>query len=135
MSNLNAFLNPVAPEQRREVMVSNRFLGEDGAPVPFVIRPLSQGENETLLRRSTHTVKNKGQLTEKLNDIEYNRRLVVAATVEPDFADGTLCQKLGVMDPLEAPGKLLLVGEYNRLAAAIMELSGLNDDLEEQAKN
>ena len=30
---------------------------------------------------------------------------------------------------------MLLVGEYNKLSAAIMALSGLEDDLEDQAKN
>ena len=30
---------------------------------------------------------------------------------------------------------MLLVGEYRKLSSAILELSGLDDDLEEQAKN
>ena len=39
------------------------------------------------------------------------------------------------MDPLEVPGKMLLVGEFDRLSAAILSLSGLDEDPEELAKN
>lgn len=47
MSSLKAFLNPIQVENK-EVIVSNRFQ-EDGKPVPFVIRPITQKENEQLM--------------------------------------------------------------------------------------
>jgi len=67
MSNLNAFLNPASPLERQEVVVSKRFRREDGSPAPFVIRPLSQGENDELIRKSTRRVKVNGQLVEQLD--------------------------------------------------------------------
>lgn len=135
MSNLSAFLNPVSPVERQEVVVSKRFQKEDGSPAPFVIRPLSQKENDDLIRKSTRRTKVNGQLAEHLDNAEYGRRVVVAATVEPDFTDAELCRAYGVLDPLEVPGRMLLVGEYSRLSRAILTLSGLDDDSEEQAKN
>lgn len=134
MSNLSAFLNP-AKVDNQTLVISARFKGEDGSPVPFVIRPLTQQENDGLVRQSTRTVKVNGQPVEKLNSLEYGRRVVVAATVSPDFTSEELCRAYGTMDPLEVPGRMLLVGEYNKLSSAIMALSGLDDDLEEQAKN
>ena len=134
MSNLNVFLNP-APVENETVIISKRFLDEHGKPVPFVIRPITQRENDLLVRQSTRTVKVNGQPVEKLDNVEYSRRVVVAATVIPDFTSEELCRAYGTMDPLEVPGKMLLVGEYNKLSAAIMALSGLEVDLEEQAKN
>lgn len=134
MSNLSAFLNP-AKVENETVIVSKRFLDEQGMPVPFVIRPITQKENDLLVRQSTRTVKVNGQLVEKLDNVEYSRRVVVAATVTPNFTSEELCRAYGTMDPLEVPGKMLLVGEYNKLSAAIMALSGLEDDLEDQAKN
>lgn len=134
MSNLSAFLNP-AKVDNQALVISNRFKGEDGSPVPFVIRPLTQQENDGLVRSSTRTVKVNGQPSEKLNNLEYGRRVVVAATVSPDFTSEELCRAYGTMDPLEVPGRMLLVGEYNKLSSAIMALSGLDSDLEEQAKN
>ena len=135
MSDLSAFLNPASPMERQEVVVSKRFQKEDGSPAPFVIRPLSQCENDELIRKSTRRVKVNGQLVEQLDQTEYGRRVVVAATVEPDFSSPELCRACGTLDPLEVPGKLLLVGEYGRLSRAILALSGLEDDPEEQAKN
>lgn len=135
MSNLSAFLNPAHPLERQEVVVSNRFCREDGSPAPFMIRPLSQEENDKLIRKSTRRVKVNGQLEETLDSTEYARRVVVAATVEPDFTDAELCRAYGTLDPLEVPGKMLLIGEYRRLSRAILELSGLADDPEEQTKN
>ncbi len=135
MSNLSAFLNPVNTEETREVVISQRFQDENGFPVPFVIRPISQEENERITKRATRTVKVNGQPVEKLDSLEYGRRMVVAATESPNFASEELCVKYGTRDPLEVPPRMLLVGEYAKLSMAIMELSGLNDDVEGQAKN
>ena len=135
MSNLSAFLNPASPLEKQEVVISKRFRKEDGTPTPFVIRPITQEESEALRRKSTRRSKVNGQVTETLDSAEYGRRLIVAATVEPDFTSEDICKAYGTMDPLEVPSRMLLVGEHSKLTQAIMELSGLNDDLEEQAKN
>lgn len=138
MSNLSAFLHPVQAEEVQEVIVSRRFLGEDGKPVPFKIRPLTQEENNRLTKQSMVPVKGGGRGERELNAIEYGSRVIVAATVEPDFRSEELCRAYGTMDPLEVPGKMLLAGEYKRLTDAVMELSGFSEDagdLEEEAKN
>lgn len=134
MNNLSAFLNPEKVDNM-SLVVSPRFKDEEGKPVPFVIRPITQQENDALARQSTRAVTVKGQQVEKLNNVEYCRRIVTAATLTPDFSDEALCRAYGTMDPLEVPGRMLLVGEYNRLLSAIMKLSGLDDNVEEQAKN
>ena len=51
MGSLNAFLHPEQAENK-EVIVSERFK-ENGKPVPFVIRPITQQENDGLLRKYT----------------------------------------------------------------------------------
>lgn len=135
MSDLNAFLNPISPVERREVVISKRFRKEDGSPTPFVIRPITQEENDKLIRQSTRRTKVNGQTVETLDQTEYGRRMVVAATVEPNFSSAELCAAYGTLDPLEVPGKMLLVGEYGKLSREILALSGMDDDPEEQAKN
>ncbi|WP_295737622.1 phage tail assembly chaperone [uncultured Oscillibacter sp.] len=136
MNNLSAFLNPVQSTEPVEVVISRRFPGEDGRPVPFKIRPLTQEENDSLTRRSMRRVKVDGQSVEKLDATVYGRRLVVAATVEPDFTSEALCKAYGTMDPLEVPGKMLLAGEFARLQKEIAALSGFGaGDMEDDAKN
>ena len=71
----------------------------------------------------------------ELDSGEYSSRIIVAATVEPDFSSEAVCKAYGTMDPLEVPGRMLLAGEYKRLMDAVMDLSGFRDNVEEDAKN
>lgn len=137
MSDLNAFLHPVQGDETVEVMISKRFLGEDGKPVPFKIRALTQEENDRISKQSMRLVKGGRRGEKEFDNVAYTRRLVVSATVTPDFSNAEMCTAYGVMDPLEVPGRMLLAGEYTRLADEISRLSGFSDpeDLEEQAKN
>lgn len=135
MNNLNAFLHPIQGDETREVMISTRFRGEGGKPVPFKIRALSQEENARISRQSMRLVRG-GKRGEKELDTEvYTNRIIVAATIEPDFSSEAMCKAYGTMDPIEVPGKMLYAGEYKRLMDAIMELSHFNDDMEDEAKN
>lgn len=136
MSNLSAFLNPVSLYEEKEVVVSKRFLDEDGNPVPFKIRSITEDENEVLQKKARRTRKVNGKPEEYQDQTVYMRSLVVAATVFPDFHEDALCKKYGTLDPNEVPGKMLLIGEFATLLNAVMELSGLEiNTVEEEAKN
>lgn len=135
MSDLHAFLHPVQGDDTVEIVISKRFLGEDGKPVPFRIRALTQEENDELTKKSMHLAKGGRRGEKELDRIGYNRRILVAATVSPDFSNEELCAAYGTMDPLEVPSRMLLAGEYDRLSREILALSGFDEDLEEQAKN
>lgn len=135
MSRLSAFLHPVPVQQEKEVVISDRFVDENGNVVPFKIRALTQEENEALVKRSRHMRRIDGQWQEKLDNMELSRRTVVAATVEPDFSSQEMCDAYGVLDPLMVPGKMLLSGEFARLMQEITDLSGFDADIGEEAKN
>ena len=136
MGKLSAFLHPAVINEEKEVMISKRFLDENGDPVPFKIKALSQEENEKITKQSTKPVKTKGGIIEKLDSVEFGRRLVVAGTVEPNFSSEEMCKAYGVLDPLSVPGKMLLSGEFSRLLREISDLSGFSsEDIEEEAKN
>ena len=134
MSKLSAFLHPVAASEEKEVIISNRFQDEKGNIVPFKIRALTQEENDTITKQATRRVKVNGQMVEQLDSTDFSRRMVVAATVEPDFRAKELCDAYGVLDPLMVPGKMHLSGEYAKLLRAITELSGF-EDMEDEVKN
>ena len=131
MSSLSAFLNPVSGQETRDIVISRRFVGEDGNPVPFRIRSLTQAENEALRKRSMKTRRVNGQAQEYLDSAEFSSRMIVAATVEPDFSSKELCDAYGVLDPLMVPGKMLMAGEYAALMGAITDLCGFSDTAEE----
>ena len=133
MNRLAAFLHPAKLEEQKEIFISERFCDESGKPVPFIIKALSQAENEAIGKKCL-----KG---EKWDDVEYTQRLVVAATVEPDFSDKELLAAFSpdlanpLLDPLQLPGRMLRTGEYARLVNEIMKLSGFDKDMNVAAKN
>lgn len=141
MGNIKAFLQPPVMDETREVIISKRFKGADGKTVPFIIRVIDQETNNKLLRQATKKMKSNGQIMQELDSEKYGKLLVQACVVEPNFKDSELCAYYKTMDPLDVPGRMLTVGEYNRLVFAIKELNELvtSEDelsaLEDEAKN
>lgn len=123
--SLKAFLNPIKVENK-EVIVSNRFV-EDGKPVPFVIRPITQKENEKLIQKYTKKDK-KG--VETFNRTEYIQAMTASAVVFPDLTNAELQNAYGLGET-ECLKNMLLIGEYAVLAQAVQELSGLDEDINE----
>lgn len=133
MSSLNAFLNPARVENK-EVIVSERFR-EDGNPVPFIIRPITQKENEGIIRK--HTKKDK-KGNEMFDRVAYAQELTAMGVVFPDLHNTELQKRYGVLGDSKVLPAMLYVGEFADLMQAVHELSGLdkeiNEDIEE-AKN
>ena len=113
MSALSAFLHPAVPTEEKELVISKRFLGADGKPVPFKIRALTQEENSSLLKASTRKKKVGQQWQDEMDANEYSSRMIVAATVFPDFHSAELCENYNTKDPVQVPGKMLLVSSSN----------------------
>lgn len=139
--DIKAFLQPPVMNEEKEVIISKRFKGADGKPVPFVIRVINQETNGKLLKQATKKTKSSGQLIQELDSDKYGKLLVQACVVEPDFRNSDLCAYYKTVDPLDVPGRMLTVGEYNRLVSAIKEINELvttEDEysaMEEEAKN
>lgn len=135
MSALSAFLHPAVTREEKEVIISKRFLGEDGKPVPFKIRSLTQEENAAIIKASTRQKKVDGQWQDSIDANELSARTIVEATIFPDFRSAELCETYGTKDPVQVPGKMLLAGEFGRLIDAVSKLSGFDKSLDEEAKN
>lgn len=135
MSALSAFLNPTVTTEEKEVIISKRFLGEDGKPTPFKIRSLTQEENAAIIKAATRQKKVDGQWQDSIDANELSARTIVEATVFPDFRSAELCERYGTKDPVQVPGKMLLAGEFSRLIDAVSKLSGFDKSMDEEAKN
>lgn len=135
MSTLSAFLHPAVTREEKEIIISKRFLGEDGKPTPFKIRSLTQEENAAIIKAATKQKKVDGQWQDSIDANELSARTIVEATVFPDFRSAELCEAYGTKDPVQVPGKMLLAGEFGRLIDAVSKLSGFDKSLDEEAKN
>ena len=131
MSTISAFLHPVTTVVEKEVVVSNRFLDEKGKPATFKIRALTQEENEAVTKAATRVELKNGQRMEYLDHEDFVRRLVVAATVEPDLSSKELCDAYGVVSPNMVAVKMLLAGEFNNLVAEITGLSKVTTQIQD----
>ncbi len=134
MASLSAFLHPVETGNE-EVFVSDRFK-ENGNPVPFTIRPISQEENGELLKKFRKVDKKTGM--EIFNRVGYNHALAASAVVNPDLTNADLQKAWGVLGPDKLLAKMLYIGEFANLLEAVQELSGLEKDIndeKEEVKN
>ena len=132
MKSLNAFVNPLRVENQH-IVVSKRFI-EDGEPITWEIKAISQAENESIAKR--HIKRDKKGI-ETFNRTEYVAELTASAIVFPDLKNAELQKHYGVMGEAQLLKKMLHVGEYAELVEKVQELSGLDrdEDLIEEAKN
>ena len=136
MSTIKDYLLPAESfEETKEVKVG-RY------PRPFVIRTLTQAENDALKKKHTHLVRNKktGVKAPQTDYEKYMDAMVVQCVVTPDFNDAELQAYYGTNgDAAAAMKTMLLAGEYSALQEAALDFNGFNDDhmedLKEEAKN
>ena len=84
MGVLNAFLNPTAIDDTKKVIVSKRFLDENGEPVPFEIRAISQEENHRITKKYTRGKVVNGNKVDVFDTEKYTNALIVRCTVQPE---------------------------------------------------
>jgi len=137
MSVLKGFLQPSPMEETTEVIISERFKGEDGKPLPFKIRKIDNETAGALLKKCRKQERVRGQIIDKTDNERYTKLLVLACVIEPNFKDAEMCSFYGVINPEDVPGRMLSVGEFNRLSDSIMDFNDFDtpDKIEEEVKN
>lgn len=75
------------------------------------------------------------QIEKEFDSAVFNSWLIYLATIEEDqqkvWGNPTIMQKLGLLQPVDSIDVLLTVGEKRKLADLVTEISGLDDDEEE----
>jgi hypothetical protein len=137
MSVLKGFLQPSPMEETKEVIISERFKGEDGEPLPFKIRKIDTETSNALLKQCTRNEKVHGQVIKTTDNNKYTNKLILACVIEPNFRDAEMCDYYKVINPEDVPGRMLSIGEFSRLADAIMDFNDFDtpEKIEEKAKN
>lgn len=134
MSSLQAFFaQNVKKDIVEEVVVSERFKDENGKPIAWKIRALTEEENETLRKEATDRVKVKGGYTYETKPEVYIAKVVAASVVFPDLKNAELQASYGVMGAEALLKKMLLPGEYAALVDKVQEVNGYDKSLDELA--
>lgn len=143
MGGLSAFMaqNAKKPENIR-LVVSNRFVDEDGKPETWEVRCISSDENDLIQRDCTKQVPIPGKRNQYRQVVDaalYGRKLAAACTVYPNLNDAELQDSYGAKCAEDLIVKLLCVpGEYNAYLDKITQSCGLDynlNDMVEEAKN
>lgn len=132
--NMSYFMKAnVKPVAEREVVISNRFVDEEGNLVKFVIKPIDTLRMKQLAEDCTEPTKD----GEELNYARFQERCVVESTIYPSFKE--LIHEYNVIDPVDAMYALLCVpGEYTELQTQVNIVNGRDVSLHElvnDAKN
>ena len=137
MSVLKGFLQPSPMEETTTVVISKRFKGEDGKPLPFKIRKIDSETASSLLKKCTRNEKVHGQIIKTTDDTKYTNMLILACVVEPNFRDSEMCDFYKVINPEDVPGRMLSIGEFTRLSQEIKRFNDFDtpEKIEEEAKN
>lgn len=121
----NFFRSKVRVDVEDKLVVSERFVDDEGKPLKFVIRGVSEAENESLKLAARRHMG--GEL--KFDSKNYCNRLIVAATKYPNFRSLELQRSWGAINAEDLVCRMLLAGEYTALLSAVKKLSGFDEDV------
>lgn len=118
----------------RKRVAATQELQFDGFSAPFIIRELSNKENEKLQSQYSHKERNRsGQLVDQVDTDKYTNAMLVASVKQPDLNNKELQEAYGTLgDASETLKTMLSLGEFNKLTKAVLALSGLDDSLEDK---
>ncbi len=119
---LNAFLNPIK-QPNVEYVASERFVGEDGKPVPFELKVLSSGEGELALRQA--------YVKGEIDDISQRYEYAAKCVVYPDLTNAELLKAYGVLKASDLLREMLTDSEFARLLQKCYEVNGAIRNLQE----
>ena len=98
------------------VVVSERFVDENGAVLCFYLRALKAVDAAAILRRHT--------AAGAVDVYDFFADYLAASVVAPDLTDSALLARHGASGSGELLQKMLFTHEYERLAAAVGRLQG-----------
>lgn len=125
--NLNYFMPEVAKGKREnfEIVVSDRFVDEDGNPVAWTFRLLSAKEIDDL-KNAAIVKKNKSLL--KVDTKKLIVDTISETIVYPNLKSEELQNAYGAMNISELLDKMLEGREYERFTDKLMKAQGFMDD-------
>ena len=139
--SLSAFFAENAlPVANVKYAASPRFLGEDGKPVEWEIKVITETEDEALRKGCVKRVPVPGRKNQYQKETDYDLylgKLAVACTVSPNLHDQALQDSYHVMGAEALLKTMLTPGEYTDYLQKVQEVCGfeLPQETVEAAKN
>lgn len=122
-------------ELQEFTMPGGRFVDEKGKAIPFKIKPLSMETFEAIQKKCTTTTGRGKKQTTTFSNTRMSILTVLEGCVEPNFRKTDLLKQLGVQSPEQAVSIVLKPGEIMDLGGEILNLSGFDNDLNEEVED
>lgn len=141
METLTAFLKENAIKCNCvEYVASKRYVDDNGEPIRWRLRPLTNEEIEKLRKHHTKTTKNKmtQEIIEKFDNKAFTMDMTLESVEYPDLMNSELQASWGVVDDEELLKAMLSPGELTDLHMAVNEACDFEvgmDEKIERAKN
>ena len=141
--NFQAFLKGNAkPIEDIEMIVSKRFVNEEGNAIPWVLRQLTGKESNNLRKKHTKKIKNKlGRIEEQFNSEAYQEEFITSSVIFPDLRNAKLQESYNALGEYDLLQKMLSADELANLQIKISGfaeeeiIENSMDNLVEEAKN
>lgn len=142
-TDLRAFLKGNAkPIEDIKMVVSKRFVDNEGNPIPWILRQLTGKESNNLRKKHTKKIKNKlGRIEEQFNSEAYQEEFITSSVIFPDLTDAEVQQSYGALGAYDLLQKMLSADELANLQIKVSGfaeeeiLDNSMDNLVNEAKN
>ncbi|WP_282801217.1 phage tail assembly chaperone [Secundilactobacillus kimchicus] len=109
----------------------------DRFKAPFIVREVTNDENEALQKSATKRVKNPktGQLEPQVDQALYADLLIAKSVVQPDLQDAELQKAYGTMgDEAGTLRAMLKVSELNKITRTVTDFAGVTESVDSDVK-
>lgn len=136
VKNLSAFFaNSMEQVANEFVEVTDRAKDEDGNPILWEIKPISDDLIKEIRKECTTTKRVKrGVPQEEFDAAKFEKKMCVACVVFPNLNDADLQDSWGVRSGESLLGAMLLSGEQNKLSEAVMAINGYDMDMDDEVE-
>ena len=136
----DAFLKTNKVEKENELIpVSTSFVGEDGKPILWEVRQLTNDEMKSIKKQCIKQVRDRrGNVSVETDSEKMVLMMAATSTVYPDLKNAKLQDSYGVMGEGELLEAMLSVGELLAYQQEINRINGFDVSFEEkvdEAKN
>lgn len=134
--SLNGFFKNKAKQvDDVRIVVSERFLDEEGKPLEWVLHPLSTKLVEEITKKNTVTKLVNGKKVKETNEENLNADLLEHVVLYPRLNDAELQDSYGVTNVNDLLGTMLYPGETQELIKALEDVMSGKANTVSELKN
>lgn len=134
--NLKAFMvKNRAVKTNTKYAASEEFIGEDGKPIEWELKPLSPKKNDELIDVAMEvSIDKDGKAITRFSEAIYRERLIIESVISPNLDNAQLQDFYNVKEPGDLVNAMLNIKEYKALSDKIQEVNGFKKSMKKEVE-